>query len=49
MIQPTIEKILKLPIDQQTSQNNGTKSQPKAFKVGQGSKNKQSNNWKSSL
>ena len=51
MIQPTVEEILKLLINRQTGQNNGTdssKSQPRAFKAGQGSKNNQSNNRESS-
>lgn len=39
MVLSTIKKILKLLIDQQTSQNNSTKSQPKAFKAGQRLKN----------
>ena len=48
MIQSTVEEILKLVIDQQTGQNNGTglsKSQPRAFKAEQGLRNNQSNNW----
>ena len=52
MIQPTIEEILKLLIDQQTGQNNDiglSKSQPRAFKARQGLRNYQSNNWQSLL
>ena len=53
MVQPTVEEILKLLIDRQTGQDNDTgssKSQPRAFKAGQGSRNNssyQSNNRQS--
>ena len=51
MVQPTVEDILKLLIDRQTSQDNDaglSKSQPRAFKAKQESRHNssyQSNNW----
>ena len=51
MIQPTIKEILKLLINRQIAQNNGTclsKSQFRAFKTGQRSRNNQSSNRQNS-